>query len=169
MSRVKKGEQLWFQLLIRPIPDVWQESGHEYVEMIREGTARSELTFGGVVSSLAKEFVRILSSIPRGLLSPSSEFEPTFFKPERAVPVRLSAGQELELETIENKLTKMGFLTAIRLVSTAATKEGAESQLRGFVASLKQFSTARAHVRETPRNFWPITSEGLFLRTIFMF
>jgi len=142
MSRVKKGEQLWFQLLIRPIPDVWQESGHEYVEMIREGTARSELTFGGVVSSLAKEFVRILSSIPRGLLSPSSEFEPTFFRPERAVPVRLSAGQELELETIENKLTKMGFLTAIRLVSTAATKEGAESQLRGFVASLKQFSTA---------------------------
>jgi len=43
MSEVGEGERIWLQIAVRPVPDVWQRAGHEYVKQVRTGTAKAKL------------------------------------------------------------------------------------------------------------------------------
>ncbi len=138
LSGVKQGEQLWMQMLIRPVDDFWQERGHEYVRMIREGVSPVTLNPHDIVIDVGKQILSIggnaVTHVMRG---------PQPYEEERGSQfVRLSAGQELTLKMLENKLSKIGFETKIRLVAISNTKEAAQSRLSGLNSSLKQFSTA---------------------------
>ena len=54
----------------------------------------------------------------------------------------MSPGAELSIKAIDQKLSKLGFETVIRILSVAESEEMASSRLRGAIASFKQFSTA---------------------------
>jgi hypothetical protein len=48
----------------------------------------------------------------------------------------------LEIKSIEQKLSKMGFEVVIRLLAQAETEERTDNLLRSLIASMRQFSTA---------------------------
>src|SRR4030042_6337122 len=137
LGSLQEGEQLWVQILVRPIGDFWQDRGHEYVEMVREGVSPVTLNPQDIIIDVGKSILSIggnmATNITRG---------PHPYEEPRSVPVRLSAGKELTLKMLENKLAKIGFETKIRLVAISNTKEAAQSRLSGLNSSLKQFSTA---------------------------
>lgn len=138
LSEVRDDEQLWLQILVRPIPDLWQQEGYDYVKAVREGTLKSS---GGLMQGLTKELGELFFNIVKRISNPP---DLTSYQ-ARALPAqapRLSSGQELEIKAIENKLTKMGFETIVRVLAVARSKEIAEVRLRSVIASLKQFSTA---------------------------
>ena len=139
LSEVKEDEQVWLQLLVRPIPDVWQEEGYKYVTDVREGTIKR--AGGSLVSTLGKELSELFFNVIKRISTPP---EVTAFpaRTAAALPPRLSPGQELEIKAIENKLTKMGFECVIRVLAIADSTEVAKLRLRSVIASLKQFSTA---------------------------
>ncbi len=144
LSEIRSKEELWFQVLVRPVPDTWQEEGHEYVKKLREGTLVK--SYGNIFEPFLKEIVEVIMLTFKRIGTPAYA-DPT--SPQNAKPggsatpmVRLSPGQELEIKAIENKLTKMGFETTIRVVAVAGSKDMAEMRLRSIIASLKQFSTA---------------------------
>lgn len=137
LSELRQGEEVWLQILIRPIPDNWQERGHQYVEALREGRGWGKLSFSGVVHDILGEIFSIFGEMPKMLLSPDAEPP----KPSE-LRVDLSAAQRAEVEAIEAKLVKMGFEAGIRVVAISPTPAGAEGLLRSSVACFQQFATA---------------------------
>ncbi|MEX0621533.1 MAG: type IV secretion system DNA-binding domain-containing protein [Candidatus Woykebacteria bacterium] len=137
---VQPGEQLWVQLLVRPVDDFWQDRGHEYVQMVREGVSPVTLSPQDIIIDVGKSFMSIGGNVATHIMKGPQPYE----EPRGGVQqyVRLSAGQELTLKMLENKLSKIGFETKIRLVAVSNSKEGAESRLSGLISSFKQYATA---------------------------
>jgi len=146
-----EGSQAWLQLLIRPLPDIWQKAGYQFVDSVRQGTQIKPSLFSGIKQDLGlavKEIiVAILSLIPEiitSLLNPNS----ARYTGEGARSasgsgkVELSAEQRVELEGVENKLTKLGFETSIRIVGSGKNLDVAAKQVDSVFAALRQFSTA---------------------------
>jgi hypothetical protein len=141
VSSILKEEEVWLQVIVRPIPDVWQQEGFNYVNKIREGMDPSKkktiLNVAGDV--LKKESFEILSGIATGFFTykeAPKEFPKTVLAP------RIGAGKESELRAVENKLSRMGFETVIRVVVAAPNEERVTTNLRSITAALEQFSTS---------------------------
>src|SRR4030042_4667998 len=175
LGNLKEGEQVWSQILVRPVENFWQDHGHEYVNMVREG-----------VSPVAINPHQIIIDVGKGILSVGENVLPyvmrgpqPYVEPRSPAPVRLSAGEELSLKIIENKLSKIGFETKIRLVAIAKSKEEAQAKLSGIVGSFKQFSTADLNsfeqdpespnvdviVKEYQQRFFPEREQGNYILT----
>lgn len=142
LSEVRLGEGAWLQLLVSPTPDGWQKEGYEYVSLVRDGKPlQSESFISGIVSSITKEFGEFIKYFI--VRSTGGEVpEPTPSKPGGSPIVRLSSGQDLELKSVENKMSKMGFKVQIRAVTYGETAVRAETLLRSLGASFRQFATA---------------------------
>lgn len=140
VATLLKNEEVWLQVLIRPIPDRWQQQGFDYVNKVREGNDpdKKKTIFNMILDVLKKESIEIFSGVLTGLFtikdSQAQSYKPT------VPPVRISAAKETELRAIENKLSRMGFETVIRVVSSAPLEDKVDSNLRGMVASFEQFS-----------------------------
>lgn len=141
LSKLNDKERVVIQVLVRPLPDVWQKAGHEYVAMIRSGV--SPVTVG--INDLKKAIIKELTLLPehflKGIFRPGEPHPPPD-KASIAAASRLSPGAELSIKAIDQKLSKLGFETVIRVLATAENAELASSRLRGAVASFRQFSTA---------------------------
>ncbi len=137
LGGLAEGEQLWVQLLVRPVGDFWQDRGHEYVQMVRDGISPVTLNPQDVIIDVGKSILSIGGNMATNIMRGPQPYEEP-----RPVPVRLSAGQELTLKMLENKLAKIGFETKIRLVAVSSSRETATDRLSGLVSSFKQFSTA---------------------------
>ncbi len=134
----KTGEQVWIQYLVRPVEDFWQERGHEYVQMVREGLSPVSVKPQDIMIDVGKHIVSIGANVfPYVAKGPQIPEAPRYIPPPK-----LSAGQELDLKMIENKLSKLGFEVKIRIVVLGNSHEEAKHKLSSVAASFKQFSTA---------------------------
>ena len=142
LSGMSPGEQVWVQILVRPVEDFWQARGHDYVKMIREGIEPVSLNPQDIIIDVGKHVISVGANIMpymmKGPTPPPLPGAPVRTPP----PPRLSAGQELELKMIENKLSKIGFETKIRLVGVGINEGVAKQKLASILASFKQFTTA---------------------------
>lgn len=142
MSSVGKEDEIWFQLLVRPVADTWQKVGQDYVKAVRAGANAPKPTVFGTAAGLARKEIGI---IIKGVLTESLTYKAREFEDPRfskSPDVRLSATQELELRAIEDKMSRMGFEVQIRIMATSPVKESVDSHIRSVLASLKQFSTS---------------------------
>lgn len=140
LSAVGPLEQVWLQILVRPVDDFWQERGHDYVQMVRDGVQPVSINPQDIIIDVGKHIVSVGANVfPYMMRGPTP---PPVGNDRPAPPPRLSAGTELELKMIENKLSKIGFETKIRLVGIGATADVASQRLSGILAALKQFTTA---------------------------
>lgn len=140
LSQVENNEEMMVQYLIKPIGDVWQDAGHNYVNALREGKKAGN---SSLLGTAAKAFTQEATSIAAGVLTgwlTYSEGGMEAGSKGKDEQVKLTAVEELQVEAIEEKLAKMGFETQIRLISAAGSQEVAESKLRLLLASFQQFS-----------------------------
>jgi hypothetical protein len=144
VSSLSKGEEVWFQVLIRPIADTWQQAGFDYVNAIREGEDpnRKGLVFREILDVFSKEFILILSDMITGFFTHKEreEEEKARFTP------RLNPAEETQMRSVENKLSRMGFETVVRVVSSASSQERVDTNLRAILASFEQFSTTHLNM-----------------------
>ncbi len=149
LAEVNTDEQVWVQLLIRPVGDVWQEAGHAYVEEVRTGGSTGGfLNPSEIAAGVAREFGEILMQLGKSFFHPEAAFYDYGGKYSDGT-VRLSSGQELALESIERKLSRLGFEAAIRVVAIGSSIEDARSRLRAAVASFRQFSSTQLNSFES--------------------
>ena len=133
MSSLEEGEHMWFQMVVKPVGDKWQNRGVAHVQAIRTGrrpastTLRGLSKLGRVASMVAQEVIRPGSVAGQGLTG--------------AEAPKLSAPQEAALKGLETKITKLGFETIFRMVTIAGTESSARSHTLAFVGALKQFNT----------------------------
>ena len=143
VSAVAKEDEIWFQLIIKPVPDTWQKAGQDYVKSVRTGTlGGTEGIFGGSAKIARKEIAQIAGDLVTGVFSYKARPVEDPRAAAKAGDTRISATQELELRAIEDKLSRMGFEAQIRILASSPSKERIDSHMRSLLASLKQFSTS---------------------------
>lgn len=138
-----EGEQVWTQILIRPIPDIWQEPGYEYIDEVRSGQKKEVIPLvRAVTSGVLQHAVNFIGYFIGSIISGPAE--PTKALPVRETPPpRLPPEKEDVLKSIQKKLALNGFETAIRIIGVGETQETATANTNSFIAALKQFSTAQ--------------------------
>lgn len=142
VSQLKNSEEIWIQILLRPIPDIWQEEGHNYVTAVRTGVSPIPLTLGTLLQAFLKELSHLPEHFAEALTHPAQKHALEYKPPLRKEKIELSKGEEDTLKSLELKLSKMGFSCLVRLVAVAPTIEEATAHLRAVTASFRQFSTA---------------------------
>jgi len=106
MSDFKKGEQMWFQIIAKPIVNEvkWVEEGKEIIDKLVKRPLKPKL------KSIIKEAfdVLFLGIIPGQTEKPKEEVIP----PE----MKLTPGEREVVQAIENKISKLAFETTMRFV-----------------------------------------------------
>lgn len=140
VERLNNDEQVWMQLMIRPLDDIWQEAGFEYVSKVKKGESLVVEDQPNFIIQMLNDVVNELITLPsfmiKSLLPGGEEAAPE----KKEAKVELNAGQELELKAVENKMNKPGFETALRIVAISQTETASQQALASIIASFKQFS-----------------------------
>lgn len=132
MTKLDHGQEVWFQLVIRPVGDKWQERGHSKVNSVRSGSLQIGKGFWGWV---LRGFIKLVSAFF------TQAFRPDQPEEKNKKDVKLPASVEEALKSIEQKITKLGFESKIRIVSIAEDSNTAASKCRNVAAAFKQFNT----------------------------
>ncbi len=128
LSKLEGKSQIWVQILIRPENDSWRNRAINYISAIRSGRK-------GFGATLVKSLTGLASDVVKTAMS-GAPVDPT---PEKKI--ELAPGVEDALKKIEEKSTKLGFQTLIRLVAIDETPSAAQQKLDLVVGSFKQFNT----------------------------
>jgi len=160
LSRVEKDEQIWIQILAKPVSDEWQTKGSSHIENVKSGSGGA-----GIGTDLLGSFTRaisgVISTILTGATPPSTKEKPT-------EEVKLSGTQEAALKGIDTKITKLGFGTKIRILAIAPHENVAQAKITSVVGAFKQFNIInlngfQASLVNTSHHYWEAFSQRLFL------
>lgn len=125
LSKVAEGDGLAIQVLVRPAHHSWRELGMKIVKNMQKGMPVEEAIKGHNEHGL------------------SSWFESKEDKEKRKEKLRerkLSAAETKMLEGIENKLSKAGLETNIRIVASSASAEAAQLHLTNVIQAFSQYN-----------------------------
>jgi hypothetical protein len=137
LSQVKGDEGLAIQIITKPRPDNWQMSGYEAISKIKKKEF-SEKGEEFILFRLFKFLLKILLFVLTRIFIPSSTSEKEV-KTAKAISA-LSQSEEVTVSGIENKLTRSGFDSFIRIVSFSNNPIDVEQNYRSCLATFSQFS-----------------------------
>src|SRR5581483_705160 len=121
----KEDEEMWIQIMARPVSDEWHRKGQRMVTRIKRGGG----VFGGSGAGMgyAAEAFAALVRPPTG----SGEGKP----PE------ISERDKSRITAIEEKSTKLGYQVKIRLLYAGHDQHTAKLRMQALVGAFKQFNT----------------------------
>src|SRR3990167_5449425 len=123
----KEDEEMWIQLIARPIPDDWHKRGQKMVDRIKRGGG----VFGGGGSAVgyAAQMFGALSKPPEaGADVPGT-------------PTELSERDKSRITAIQEKSTKLGYQVKIRILYAGHDQHTARLRMQALVGAFKQFNT----------------------------
>ncbi|MBQ3309250.1 type IV secretory system conjugative DNA transfer family protein [Candidatus Saccharibacteria bacterium] len=123
-----KDEELWIQILTRPIPDDWHKSTTDkWVQKVKSG--RRSFNFLGI------DWVWIVTAF--GAL-----FRPPESGPDGApAKVELSERAKTQIAKAEEKATKLGYEVKIRLAYLGSDQTDAKLNMQALVGTFKQYNS----------------------------
>lgn len=138
-SRIGKGENLWFQIIIEPTGNSWKEKGIELVKkIVANKKEKKKETLLPIIGQIPKIIAQEAINVWEWNFPP---YEDTSSPEAPAGKVTdLTPGGKDTIKAIEEKISKIGFKTKVRLFY-AAEKEsyGPQRCIDGFVGALNQF------------------------------
>ena len=132
MSKLNPGEEVWFQMVIRPVGDNWQERGHKMVEAVRSG---KKLRGNGLGGKFWRGFGDFFKALLLQVVNPGAEVT------ETKTEIKLPASVEDALKNIELKITKLGFQTKIRILALGHDSVTTKLKCQTIAAAFKQYNT----------------------------
>lgn len=124
------GDELWVQILVRPIADDWQAGSDKWINGVKSGSPFANLA-GGSSLSLA-------SSVASALWKPP-EANSKDSKP--AAPKELSERDKIRIAEAQAKAAKLGYQVKIRLAYLGNSVVDARLRMQAVVGSFKQFNS----------------------------
>jgi hypothetical protein len=161
MSSLKRGEQMWLQILIVPTDDSWKKKADEAVnKMIGKKTAPKKGLLDHVADvpiSLLKEVGSQVGGFGGGEEKPKKE---TKSDGDQFKMMNMTPGERSVLEAVQIKLSKTGFLAKMRLVYAARRdvfSKGRVSAIRGALAlfSSLNMNGLKNYGKVTPKTDYP--------------
>lgn len=134
MSKVEKDEQVWIQILVKPLSDGWHKESSAFVKKIKAGGGGTNLG-SEVIGLIGRAIHGVISTIITGVTPPSSKAEE---KDDKGPS--LSSAEEAGITGIETKATKLGFSTKIRILALAENENLAQSKITSLLGAFKQYN-----------------------------
>ena len=121
-------EEIWIQMLVRPVADTWHKAAERWVQHVRSGSFN---LFGGGEGA-GKWF--------------SGLFEALWQPPEQGVGGKpavkeLSERDKTRLAEAEKKATKLGYQAKIRVAYLGESTTNAKLRMQAIVGTFKQFNS----------------------------
>lgn len=134
------GEELWIQVLVRPISDDWQHFADRWISSIRSGG----FSFGGVGGGL-----QWIGGLLEALWKPPEQGDGKV-----GTAAELSERDKTRISEAEKKATKLGFQVKIRLAYLGESQSSAKRQMQALVGTFKQFNSTNLNgFKSTHANF----------------
>jgi len=124
----KEDEEMWIQMIARPISDNWHKKGIKTVERIKRGGG---LLGGGSGASAVSYAAQVFGALAK----PPAPGEGTAAAPE------LSERDKTRVTSIQEKSTKLGYQVKIRILYAGHDQHTARLRLQALVGAFKQFNT----------------------------
>ena len=121
------GEELWIQVLVRPLPDSWHKNSNAWISKVKNG--------GGF--SLASGFdMKWIGTLAEALVKP-----PEGGAGGDAKPKELSERDKTRIAEAEKKATKLGYQVKIRLAYLGESQANAKLRMQALVGTYKQYNS----------------------------
>ncbi|MFA5188879.1 MAG: hypothetical protein WC460_05955 [Patescibacteria group bacterium] len=146
MSQIGPGEQMWLQILIRPLAVDWgREGGEKVINKILKIPPEEKKK--GILGGMAEMGTGIASEFSNQILGPSTDETGNNKKEDQPFRMmNLTPGQKEQLELIERKISKLAFNTKIRYIYVAEKDKMNKSLgVNGMVGVIKQWSDMNAN------------------------
>lgn len=138
----KENEEMWIQILARPISDDWHRNGAKMIQKIRKGSGLFNGA-GGSALTYAGQLLAALAKPPEGGAAKTGERE-------------LSEREKTRITAIEQKGTKLGYRVKIRLLYAGHDQQMARLRMQALVGAFKQFNTTNLNgFSATSQSFSP--------------
>jgi len=121
------GEELWIQVLAKPIEDSWQIEADHWISRLREGSASILPSVGGSMRWLGGLFAALWRPPEEGLAGGKG--------PE------ISERNKTRIAEAEKKATKLGYEVKIRLAYLGENQTNAKLRMQALVGTFKQFNS----------------------------
>jgi len=131
LGKIKPDEDVWIQIIVRPESDEWQQKGIAYVDAIKAGKTPGKSWVAIIFSALTG----LMKDLAQTAMNPNQEGGGA--EEEVELPGPVSAA----LESAEEKITKLGFSTKIRLAAIGPDKIQARNRLQSVIGAFKQYNT----------------------------
>ena len=120
------GEELWIQVLVRPIADEWQHAADRYISNLKNGRL---ISLPGVSGTL-QWFIGLIGA----LWAPPEQGDSSTTK-------ELSERDRTRIAEAEKKATKLGYEVKIRLAYLGDSQTNAKLCMQALVGTFKQFNS----------------------------
>ncbi|MEK7126809.1 MAG: DUF87 domain-containing protein, partial [Patescibacteria group bacterium] len=134
LSKINKDEGAAIQIMIRPKVDGWQEKGRKVASTIFQNRDHSGFAWYNPITWFSTFFDMLF----RGT-------ESVMHMEKDMTASRTTPVTDEEVKAIEEKNSKVGFETIIRLVSSAPTKQEAKTNLTAMRGAFSQYATTHAN------------------------
>lgn len=122
----KEDEEMWIQIMARPISDDWHRKGAQMISRIKRGSG----LFGGTTGALLGYTAQMFSALAKPPTASGESSEP-----------ELSERDKSRIKAIEEKSTKLGYQVKIRLLYAGHDQHTAKLRMQALVGAFKQFNT----------------------------
>ena len=121
----RENEEVWIQIMARPIADDWHKRGAKQVNTIKKGGAVR--IGGGGLGYVGQAFAALV--------------KPPEASTKSSIAVDLSERDKSRIHAIEEKSTKLGYQVKVRIVYAGPDQYTAKNQMQAMVGAFKQFNT----------------------------
>ncbi|MDB5165454.1 MAG: hypothetical protein JWM00_344 [Candidatus Saccharibacteria bacterium] len=122
------GEELWVQVLVRPIADDWHKSSHKWAQSVKGGNPFAFLSGEGFS-------FRWFGKLLEALWQPPEQGTGTTGAPE------VSERDKTRISEADKKATKLGYQVKIRLAYLGESQANAKLRMQAIVGTFKQFNS----------------------------
>jgi hypothetical protein len=119
-----EAEEVWVQVLARPVADSWQKQANKYIKRIKSGI-KINLDLGGLMWFL--EIFKALWEPPSSVGGGST--------------IELSERDKSQVTEVEKKSQKLGYEVKVRMAYLGDSQEMARIQIQSIVGAFKQFNS----------------------------
>jgi len=158
LSKIPIGEGAALQIIIKPLGNIWQKDSREAIKIMQKGKGfEGNYKESPFIMRALREFMSITSAG-----SKTNEEQK-----QEELQTKLTPAQEEVIKLVEEKSSKIGFETNVRLVTSASTKEKAQTLLKELENSFTQFNSPDLNSFKITETFF---DKAKFLnRTIYNF
>ncbi|MBI3984016.1 ATP-binding protein [Candidatus Microgenomates bacterium] len=121
----ESGEEAWIQILARPVDDNWHARGETYIQNLRDGKKSTAIAAGAA---------GFLKDLAIALVKPPAGSGGAATKPE------LSDQQKAQVAAAAEKISKLGYEVALRIVHLGPDRRLSRLRLQSLVGAFKQFN-----------------------------
>lgn len=125
LAKLDFGEEVWIQILAKPIPDSWHKASEMWVNDVKKGGSSF---FKGIDLSILGKFVKALWQPPEYGKTASPQKE-------------ISDRDKTRISEAEKKATKLGYEVKIRIACLGDNNTNAKLRMQAIVGTFKQFNS----------------------------